>query len=361
MRNEKGANAMLARVFAVLVVLGCFRVVPARAHAEALSGEPAQAATAPTPPTSPIVECPSPYVPPVREPPGAAKPSDPDDEEASLENDPCLARECYELAVRRPDDLYSLMKKVLATYMENPDTVEMAFAPSSPFERLAGRFKRIEIALRSTKIKKLGLDYGFIVLEDVVIDLPRLVRDHKFRFREKGRTEFLFVVSEEALNGLLKEKGSKLKVKNARLTLDDGHLNFSGRMRVLFFNNHVSVTGRLTPRHGTQIHFDTRALRLDFLPIPGFVRDILERKINPVADLKDFRFNVDLGLIRATPTRLMLGSRDMNEIVLGEAQKEREGRLEDAPLWPPPGHATLLVPRPSPRPKPEPKSPAAGS
>jgi len=254
-----------------------------------------------------------------------------------------FAQELYDLTSNRPEELKQLIHEVLCTYIENPDSVRVAIELGSPIERLAGRIRRVEVALEETVIKKLPLTRGLIILEDIVLDLPKLVRDRKFRFRDKGTTSFLFEVTQDALNSLLREKEHKLKVRRARLRLENDRLVFSGKLRVLFFNQHVKLDGRLLAKHGTQVHFDPRSLHLDFLPIPPMLLGILKRKINPLADLKNFRFNVDIGTIRSTQTRLMLGSSDVTGYIDQQVRLERRGDPFEPIYWPPEEFSTLLA------------------
>ncbi len=275
-------------------------------------------------------------------PPGLAdEPSSPDPSEEArrIEDlrpdlDVTEAGNLYDLAARRPQDLIARIREVLVTYIENPDTVELSVELGSVADTVRGRFPRIVIALRDTVVKKLRVDRGYIVLEEPVLDLHKLVHDGKFRFREKGRTEFVFEVSEPALNSLLDEKGNKLKVKNARMRLEDGHLVFSGRMKVLLFNNHVRVRGWFQPRHGTEVHFNPRAMQIGLWPIPQFLLNAVRDRVNPVADLRDFRFDVQIGAIRTTATRLILASQGLTDYVEGEILVERRGERQAPPRWP---------------------------
>lgn len=257
--------------------------------------------------------------------------------------DQALAQDLYELTSKHPETLKAMIHEVLCTYVENPETVRVAIELGSPIERLAGRLRRVEVSMEGTVIKKLKLDRGFIVLEDVVLDLPKLVREKRFRFREKGETQFFFEVSEAALNTLLAEKERSLKVRGAHLRLENGRMVFEGKMKVLFFNNHLRLDGRLYARNGTQVFFQPRGLKLDFLPIPGFLLGIINRKLNPVADLENFRFKVDIGRIETTKSRIMLGSADVTPYILEQARAERAGEDIAVVAWPPPRFSRMLA------------------
>jgi hypothetical protein len=228
-----------------------------------------------------------------------------------------LAAEIYDLTKNRPDDLRALIKEVLCTYITNPETVDIAIQMGGPISRLAGRVQRVEVAMRDTVIKGLKLSRAFIILEDAVLDLPKLVRDKKFRFREKGKTDFMFEVTEESINHLLKVKGRKLKVRNAYLALKDGRMTFTGKVKVLFFKNHVRLDGRLFARNGTEVHFAPTGVRLDFLPVPPFLLGIIRKKMNPLAGLADK--------------------------VRDYAVRERRGEGVQRSDWPPTSHTKLLA------------------
>lgn len=253
-----------------------------------------------------------------------------------------LAAEIYDLTRNRPDDLRALIKEVLCTYISNPDTVDIAIELGGPIARLAGRLKRVEVAMRGTEVKGLKLSRAFIVLENGVLDLPKLIRDRKFRFREKGKTEFMFEVTEESINHLLDVKAGKLKVRNAYLALKDGRMTFSGKLKVLFFKNHVRLDGRLFARNGTEVHFAPTGVKLDFLPMP-FLLGVIRNKLNPLADLKNFRFDVKIGTIETTRSRILLASDGLSEQVRADAVHERRGLGVSQGAWPPVSHSRLLA------------------
>lgn len=277
--------------------------------------------------------------PPTRPTPGPvieSRPPQPDLEEA-------LAAEIYDLTSNRPQELEALIKEVLCTYISNPETVEIALEMGGPISRLAGRIQRVEVAMRDTVIKGLKLSRAFIVVEDAVLDLPKLVREKKFRFREKGKTDFMFEVTEESINHLLDVKATKLKVRDAYLALKDGRMTFSGKVKVLFFKNHVRLDGRLFARNGTEVHFAPTGVRLDFLPIPPFLLGVIRDKMNPLADLKNFRFDVQIGTIETTRSRILLASDGLADQVHEEAARERRGEGIVRASWPPTSHSRLLA------------------
>lgn len=281
------------------------------------------------------IALPTPAERPTRGPVIESRPPQPDLEEA-------LAAEIYDLTSNRPEELRALIKEVLCTYITNPETVDIAIQMGGPISRLAGRMQRVEVAMKDTVIKGLRLSRAFIVLEDAVLDLPKLVRDKKFRFRDKGKTEFMFEVSEESINHLLDVKAGKLKVRGAYLALKDGRMTFSGKLKVLFFNNHVRLDGRLFARNGTEVHFAPTGVKLNFLPMP-FLLGVIRGKINPLADLKNFRFDVKIGTIETTRSRLLLASDGLAEHVRDEAVRERRGEGVVRASWPPTSHSRLLA------------------
>jgi hypothetical protein len=257
--------------------------------------------------------------------------------------DEALARELYDLSSKHPEKLEALIKEVLCTHIDNPETVQIAMEFGSPIERLAGRIRRVEVSLENTVVKKLRIRRGFIILKNIVLDLPKLVRNKSFRFREKGSTEFLFEVEEKDLNTLLRVKEEKLKVRRAQLRLENGRMVFQGKLRVLFFNNHVKLDGHLFARNGTEVHFTPRSLKLDFLPVPPFLLGIIKKKINPIADLKNFRFNIDIGAIRTTQTRILLGSPGVTDYIEAEVRRERGGITPTVQVWPPEKFSHLIA------------------
>ena len=197
-------------------------------------------------------------------------------------------REMIGEVIDNPEKIKERVKNALHKYFKEPEYIKVKFFPTKKGDLVAGYFSRIDVNVRNAKVKELKLDEGFFSFRDITIKLFNLYRDGDLRIKKLKDTQFRFTVTEESINAAILEK--KLPLKNARLAILPGQLYFRGFFKTLFFKSHVETKGRLAIKNNKHIYFYPDRLKLNSLPIPGFVKRTLSRKINPIIDLDDFNF-----------------------------------------------------------------------
>ncbi len=197
-------------------------------------------------------------------------------------------REMIGEVIQEPEKIKERVKNALHKYFKKPEHIKVKFFPTKKGDLVAGYFSRIDVNVRNAKVKELKLDEGFFSFRDITIKLFNLYRDGNLRIKSLADTQFRFTVTEESINAAILEK--KLPLKNARLAILPGQLYFRGFFKTLFFKSHVETKGRLAIKNNKHIYFYPDRLKLNSLPIPGFVKRTLSRKINPIIDLDDFNF-----------------------------------------------------------------------
>ena len=191
-----------------------------------------------------------------------------------------LKKHIWHYAVRDPEGLYDKIRSALYKRLDNPDTCEISFFSPSVGDRVTGRFKR-----------------------------------NKLRFRHQGSVDFYLHVREDDLNHMLKEKSHKLKLSKPRMTLHRGWVDFAGSIKVLFFKNRVKVAGRLVVRGGDKVDFQPAWMNMGFMPVPGFVVRKIARRVNPIADFKNFKIKMNLGILETTRDTLYIATASMRDEV----------------------------------------------
>ena len=197
-------------------------------------------------------------------------------------------REMIGEVIQEPEKIKERVKNALHKYFKQPDYIKVKFFPTKKGDLTAGYFSRIDVNVRNAKVKELKVEEGFFSFRDITIKLFDLYRDGNLRIKDLKDTQFRFTVTEESINSAILEK--KLPLKNARLAILPGQLYFRGFFKTLFFKSHVETKGRLVIKNNKPIYFYPYRLKLNSLPIPGFVKKTLSRKINPIIDLDDFNF-----------------------------------------------------------------------
>ncbi|MEE2924432.1 MAG: LmeA family phospholipid-binding protein [bacterium] len=197
-------------------------------------------------------------------------------------------REMIGEVIQEPEKIKSRVRDALHKYFKEPEYIKVKFFPTKKGDLASGYFTRIDVNVRNAKVKELKVEEGFFSFREITIKLFNLYRDGDLRIKDLKNTQFRFTVTEESINAAILEK--KLPLKNARLAILPGQLYFRGYFKTLFFKSHVETKGRLAIKNNKHIHFYPDRLKLNSLPIPGFVKKTLSRKINPIIDLDDFNF-----------------------------------------------------------------------
>jgi len=187
-----------------------------------------------------------------------------------------------------PEAIGRRLKKALERYFKDPEEFKVLIYPTKREKVPLGYFSRIDVHFKRAHIKVLEVEEGSVQIYGLRVNLTNLYRDGNIRIREMEKSKFHFKIKEEALNQAIKDKN--LPVDNARLRISPGRLAFSASFKTLFIRSHVETKGRLEIEDKTRIHFHPERLKLNRIPIPGFVKRTLSHKINPILDLDDFDF-----------------------------------------------------------------------
>jgi hypothetical protein len=190
--------------------------------------------------------------------------------------------------LEEPEAIKERVKKALKAYFKNPEFIRVTFFPTPLSKFPLGYFSRIDVHIKSAKVKALRVKEGNFRFHGLRINLNSLYRDGKMRLRSVEKSHYHFLVTEKSLNEAIREK--RLPVINPYLSIEPGRLSFSAKFRTLFIKSHIETKGRLAIQNGTQIYFYPERLKMNSVPIPGFLRKALSRKINPIIDLDDFDF-----------------------------------------------------------------------
>jgi hypothetical protein len=204
-------------------------------------------------------------------------------------------KEMVQEVLEDPEAIGKRVKKALERYFKDPEFFEVLIYPTPKEKVPLGYFSRIDVKFRNAHVKVLRVKEGSIRIYGLKVNLTNLYRDGTLRIREVGDTKFHFSITEEAMNQAIKDKN--LPVDGARLRISPGRLAFSASFKTLFIRSHVETKGRLVIEDKTKIHFYPDRLKLNRVPIPGFVKKTLSRKINPILDLDDFEFIKSIDVI----------------------------------------------------------------
>lgn len=194
----------------------------------------------------------------------------------------------FQEIVTNPDILKEKVSKAFKRYFKSPEKLEFKFYPTNKNKLMTGYFERIDISFQKAQVKVLQIEKASIEFYGLKINLLKLSKNGQIRIKELKQAKFNIKISEKALNEAIFRK--KLPLKNPRLKIGNGVLAFKAHFRTLFIKSFVDTKGRLAVKDKTQVYFYPDRLKLNNLPIPGFVKRVISKKINPIINLDDFDF-----------------------------------------------------------------------
>ena len=178
-----------------------------------------------------------------------------------------------------------LLRGVIKSQDGHPLSVQL-----SPTARASqGYFSDVKIAGGATRLKSLFVSQFQLHSQNVQVDVPALYSIGKVKTL-RAQTQMRVIISEDDLTKMLaagkSTKDMKLKVKyvgdKMRVT---GVLNFP------FLNGPIAGVAKLrqTPDHN--VYLDILSMQLRGVEAPGFVKNQLSNRINPVVNYATVPFN----------------------------------------------------------------------
>lgn len=142
-----------------------------------------------------------------------------------------------------------------------------------------------------------------VIVDELDVNADGLVMDLRSRqIVSVRKTCFVAQVSEAGLNNYL--VNGHPEVPGLSIALADGSLTLRGRPRMLGIKVPVQLDGTMRVSSGTRLMLDLHKLKAVGVKTPGFVRNSIERRINPVMDTTDWAFPTTLTSATITDGKL---------------------------------------------------------
>ncbi|MCO4782797.1 MAG: LmeA family phospholipid-binding protein [Candidatus Cloacimonetes bacterium] len=194
----------------------------------------------------------------------------------------------FQEIMKDPNSLKGKVTKAFEKYFKSPDKLKIKFYPTKKKSLMRGYFDRIDVTFQNAQVKVLQIENASIQFFGLKINLLKLYKSGQLRIKDLKEAKFRIKISEKALNDAIFRK--KLPLKNPRLKIGNGVLAFKAHFRTLFIKSLVDTKGRLLVKEKSKVFFYPDRLKLNHLPIPGFVKKVISNKINPIINLDDFDF-----------------------------------------------------------------------
>lgn len=202
------------------------------------------------------------------------------------------------------EKLISSMNKLL----DNPATLTIELTPYNDERTTLGQFEKIIVVTSNGSVDGLMLYKADIEFEDVELDTTKLIRHEEIDPVSMKNINMDVTITQDDLNNFLEEKSRSIKVSNPRVELSPGKIELSGSARYGLLRARFWASGDFSIADEREIWFHARRMRLNHMSMPrSFIGSIVKR-INPVLNLEQFPFKLNLSEIRIEEEKMIFTS-----------------------------------------------------
>lgn len=155
---------------------------------------------------------------------------------------------------------------------------------------LWGRIDRIHLDLRRVAVSGLTVDAVLVDGEDLVVDMPKLLRGEGVEIEDAGALRATLVISEEDLNEYFWSRVENRR--SFRVSLERGQAVLAGSLTLLGRELDVRVSGSFRVAGPTSVAFVPEQVSVDGAPVPQFLVDWVASEWQLVLDLGGAPFEV---------------------------------------------------------------------
>lgn len=190
----------------------------------------------------------------------------------------------------------------------------------------------VDVTGPSSQLARGQLDTLRIVGEDVHLptglQLARLevfARDVRFDPNRQvltsvGLTEFTAIMTQEQLNQYLRR--TYPDVPELRAELQNGFIRISAAPGVAGARVGITADAGLQIRNQRQVMVDIRRITVAGVAAPGFARDYIENRVNPVFDAADLGYDARIRTLSVRPNALtMYGTLDLMTVYAAQQRR----------------------------------------
>lgn len=206
----------------------------------------------------------------------------------------------YEMSLPKLDptqiDFLSIkeaLREAIHEFVQADDNdLQLLLFPTPTDSLQAGILRRLEISFRYGEIQGLeGLKIrrARVVITDLSLDISKLLQEKKLDVLQVGGMQFRVRLDEDDINHYLESTRRNLNLEQPRVAIKEGRVQFSARVKTMFFSSRVMTEGSFELNKEKQtIDFKAHQLKMNSIGVPRFALGTLVSKINPVVKLRNF-------------------------------------------------------------------------
>ncbi|MGM0606932.1 MAG: hypothetical protein ACQESP_00805 [Candidatus Muiribacteriota bacterium] len=214
-----------------------------------------------------------------------------------------------------PEEFKSLISNVIAEkYFEGEfEKIDFIFPEIGYYNLVTGYLPYIKIVSEKILLDDLLTDFLYLELSNIKLDLDALYNKNKLKPNSEMQARIYVEISEKELNNLLKKKQDKIKVGNPDVKIRKDKIILSGNVRAMFMSSSVESRGRFEIKDKRYVYFKTDYIKVSRIRLPRFMLNNIIKTINPVLDIGEFGFDIEVDNITMYPQKGVISSFDKNK------------------------------------------------
>lgn len=179
----------------------------------------------------------------------------------------------------------------------------------STFRLIKGKVSKLHIVGDDVRFKN-GLTLSKL---DVTVENIEFDTDSR-KIKKAGKSVYSASVIDGELAGYLSR--SYPDVPNIKIAVHSGTLNLSATPKVSGINVPVTAQAKVRVRNRSQLSLDILKASAARIPAPGFARNYIESKVNPVFDVSALGFDANIDRAALQPGRVTIyGTLDIMKMI----------------------------------------------
>ena len=187
---------------------------------------------------------------------------------------------------------------------QNGTPISLHLSPTSLASR--GYFSDVRITGGATRIKSLFVSEFQLHAQNVQVDVPSLWKEGKVRTLN-SQTRLRVVITEQDLTRML-ATGKSTRDMNLKVKYVGNKMQISGNLNFPFLNGPVTGLAKLRQTSDHNVYLDILSLKLRGVEAPGFLRNQLSNRINPVIKYATVPFNPPFRTLRVVGNKAILST-----------------------------------------------------
>lgn len=196
--------------------------------------------------------------------------------------------------------------QVLRGVIRNQNGTPIALRITSNARSARGFFPHISMSGGATRLKNLYASEFQLDAQNVQIDVPALNNLGKVR-TQYAQTRLRVVISENDLTKTLSQ-GKSTRDMGLRVKYIGDRMRITGHLNYAFLNGPISGVAKLRQTADHNVYLDILSLQLRGVEAPGFIKNQLSNRINPIINYSTLPFNPPFRSLRVVGNKAILST-----------------------------------------------------